>query len=396
MKPPILLSLLIFLFLSLLLPSNSNTTSQGVWTTSPAVLSITSPLEGSTLTTQSTGVPLSAPLSVIVSIPPADYESFLSSHSTPPTSLSLVLSLSSMTTKEITYEVVSTVPLENLSMTLEGDLERLIPGRRSVRAQIVSSSGQVYGSASSSFLVVDAGAPGLERGAEVDVSAHTSAGHVEAPVDYASYFSQVYRYEVWSAHGSLGASSGPGSNLPSTSGARSLLTSLVMAGGVKRIIDVPCGDLTWMSTLLPLLASHNVTYLGLDVVPSLISSNTASYASPTVSFAAHDITSQPLPPTQTGDLVLCRHLMFHLPPASNRAVLNALGAADADGVLMTTYLRSDENEKDYVLAMGHKVNLFREPYCLQGPKVMVKDGDDGDMYLAYWQGGFGRDDEGCM
>ena len=33
-----------------------------------------------------------------------------------------------------------------------------------------------------------------------------------------------------------------------------------------RIVDVPCGDMNWMGTLLPLLKEAGVKYLGMDVV----------------------------------------------------------------------------------------------------------------------------------
>lgn len=188
---------------------------------------------------------------------------------------------------------------------------------------------------------------------------------------------------------------GAGSNMEATSGARGLLLSLVRSGAVKRTIDVPCGDMTWMSSLLPVLSSHGVSYLGLDVVPSVIAENTARHASQNVSFAQHDLTRDPLPPTGPGDIILCRHLMFHLPPSANLAVLSSLRSSSADLVLMTTYLKADDNDREYVLAMGHHVNLFREPYCLKGPRTLVQDGNDEDMYLGMW--GRGEMDAGeCM
>lgn len=57
--------------------------------------------------------------------------------------------------------------------------------------------------------------------------------------------------------------------------------------------------------------------------------------------------------------------------------------------MLTTYLRADENYRDFVLAMGHHVNLFREPYCVKDPFKLVSD-DDVDLYLGMWRIGGGE------
>ena len=86
-------------------------------------------------------------------------------------------------------------------------------------------------------------------------------------------------------------------------------------------------------------------------------------------------------------LLLVRHLMFHLTVEENLKVLeNIEGLMRAGGVkyvVLSTYLRQNDNEKDYLLATGHKINLFRWPYCLTDPIHLVKDGDD-DLYVGLW------------
>lgn len=124
------------------------------------------------------------------------------------------------------------VPLENFDTRLEGDLERLIPGRRSVRTSVVSDSGVLFGSRVVDFIVKDSGS---SIGADVDITDYTPSsatggqGH-----SYDAYFSQVYRYKVWSAQGDMGSDSGPGSNLDKTNNMRQLIAELVLNGGVKR------------------------------------------------------------------------------------------------------------------------------------------------------------------
>ncbi len=160
---------------------------------------------------------------------------------------------------------------------------------------------------------------------------------------------------------------------------------------ITRIVDVPCGDMSWMSLLLPTLVSLNISYVGYDVVQSVVNSNSLRFSSlfPLVRFSRLDVAaltpgSSPSP-FSGGDLVLCRHLMFHLPPAANLRVLEAMEASPAEAIMLTTFLRADDNTaRDFVLAMGHKVNLFREPYCVSDPDSLVRD-DDEDMYLGVWE-----------
>ena len=67
----------------------------------------------------------------------------------------------------------------------------------------------------------------------------------------------------------MGSDSGPGSNLDVTDNVRKSIVELLSSpqgSKITRIVDVPCGDMTWMETLLPFLEKASVSYLGMDVV----------------------------------------------------------------------------------------------------------------------------------
>ena len=52
---------------------------------------------------------------------------------------------------------------------------------------------------------------------------------------------------------------------------------------------------------------------------------------------------------------------------------------------MSTYLRGNGNDDDsYLLATGHKINLFARPFCLGDPLIMGVDGAF-DMYFGVWE-----------
>lgn len=87
---------------------------------------------------------------------------------------------------------------------------------------------------------------------------------------------------------------------------------------------------------------------------------------------------------EAGDLIICRHLMFHLPARDNIEIIRKLSTSSASFLILTTYLRADENSKDFVLAMGHHVNLFRSPYCIVDPAKLILDNSE-DLYLGMWE-----------
>ena len=83
------------------------------------------------------------------------------------------------------------------------------------------------------------------------------------------------------------------------------------------------------------------------------------------------------------DLILCRHMMYHLSPAENLAVLARLENSGAAFLVLTTHLRADANLEPFVLARGHPVNLFRKPYCLRDPLRLYPD-NGRDIFLGLW------------
>ena len=101
-------------------------------------------------------------------------------------------------------------------------------------------------------------------------------------------------------------------------------------------------------------------------------------------FTAPRCSSPQLPDIFPGDLIICRHLMFHLPLHENLKVIEKLGGSAADRLMLTTFLRADDNERDFVLAMGHEVNLFRSPYCIKDPSRLIFDEQE-DLYTGIWE-----------
>lgn len=113
-----------------------------------------------------------------------------------------------------------------------------------------------------------------------------------------------FQEKTWSKT-DQGPRSGPGSTLEATEKIRAALPDLFQRLEIRRFVDAPCGDWTWMQAV----DLGSVDYFGGDIVPSIIEDCKKHHERDGVRFDILDITSTPLPPS---DLFLCREVLFHL------------------------------------------------------------------------------------
>lgn len=115
-------------------------------------------------------------------------------------------------------------------------------------------------------------------------------------------FTKIYQSNAW---GSKWSRSGSGSTLHATSAIRKSLPLILEQYSIASMLDAPCGDFRWMSTIdFPL----GFRYLGGDIVSPLISELKTNYTSSSIDFIHLDITSDDLPQV---DLLLTRDCLFH-------------------------------------------------------------------------------------
>lgn len=79
-------------------------------------------------------------------------------------------------------------------------------------------------------------------------------------------FFSIYREAAWKSGGVL---SGHGSRIDTTDSLRDWIEAAIDDGRVKTILDLGCGDLTWVSSIEGIV-SMKAQYYGVDIVPSLI------------------------------------------------------------------------------------------------------------------------------
>jgi hypothetical protein len=176
-------------------------------------------------------------------------------------------------------------------------------------------------------------------------------------------FDEIYQTGEW-ARGD-GSLSGPGSDRENTKNIRKILPELCRELSVSTLLDIPCGDLTWISSIdLPLREYH-----GADIVKALIDRNKELYSSPTRRFSCLDIVSEPIP---HADLVLVRDLFIHLTSKQIHAALKNVCNSKSTWLLTTTYSKLRKNT-EIVHGQYRPINLCLPPFSLPTPLRLIDE-----------------------
>jgi hypothetical protein len=203
------------------------------------------------------------------------------------------------------------------------------------------------------------------------------AGQLLAPIET---FRHAYETHLWSgAESRSGAGSGPDQ-------ARVLLSALpdlCRRLQVRTLLDLPCGDWHWMATV-PL---EDLTYIGADLLPEIVTRNQAAYGRPGRAFMELDLTSSPLP---AADLLLCRDCLVHLEFRDIGRALENLHRARISYLLCTTFPTQEANV-DIRTGDWRPVNLQASPFSFPPPNELINEGcteGDGrfsDKSLGLWR-----------
>lgn len=200
-------------------------------------------------------------------------------------------------------------------------------------------------------------------------------------LDLAERFELIYRTNLWGAETSQ---SGLGSELDATASLRHDLARLLRSLEMTSILDLPCGDFTWMAQM----DLSGIHYLGADIVPDIVTANAARHGrAGQIDFSQLDLVNDPLP---TADLILCRDCLVHLSFANvHRAIANAKRSG-ARWLLTTTFpdapANRDIEDGDWrVLNFRHAPFLFPAPLALINEGCTEAGGDYADKSLALWR-----------
>jgi hypothetical protein len=196
-------------------------------------------------------------------------------------------------------------------------------------------------------------------------------------------FTYIFETNLW---GAAESQSGLGSSVDATQEVRAALQQVCANYGVKTLLDLPCGDVSWIHhARLPI-----GEYIGGDIVPQVIDRNRSRADLRQLPYSARfellDITRDQLP---VADLVLCRDCIVHLSFANIRATLKNVLWSGARYLLTTTFPDHDLNE-DIEDGDWRLLNLERPPFSLPTPLAIFNEGCDeeggafADKSLGLW------------
>ena len=166
-----------------------------------------------------------------------------------------------------------------------------------------------------------------------------------------------------------------------------------------RLLDVPCGDMLWMSQFLA--TRDDIDYTGIDIVPELINSHRRLFADRlTWKFHVVDIVRDGVGNWSTADggdgnydLVLSRRMLQHLMLSDVMAVLSHLstirtGDVDRPAFLLASTFAHESTNRELVSGdakRGQPLNLLIPPISLTPPLCLGRDYAHGVVsYIGMW------------
>jgi SAM-dependent methyltransferase len=192
-------------------------------------------------------------------------------------------------------------------------------------------------------------------------------------------FERIYETNLWSDPESR---SGVGSGLDSTRVLRAELPKALRELGTRSLLDVPCGDFTWMARV----DLDGIEYTGGDIVPSIIAANRRLHAGASRQFVELDLTRDVLP---DADVILCRDCLVHLSYANIGAVLANIARSNIRYLLMTSFPGRGGNY-DVVDGNWRTLDFQAPPFSFPEPRLTIveqceeEEGAYSDKSLAAW------------
>lgn len=162
-------------------------------------------------------------------------------------------------------------------------------------------------------------------------------------------FTDIVLNNRWTQH-----PCGPGSTMNYTENMRTELVPLLQRHNIKSVLDLPCGDFSWMSATG---IENQVDYIGADIVEVMISANKQKY--PSVEFQLLDLTSDDLPNV---DMLFCRDCLLHLSFADIDKAFENIARSNIKYVLLSNWFEQVTNEKDIRTGGYRFIDFMQAPY----------------------------------
>lgn len=173
-------------------------------------------------------------------------------------------------------------------------------------------------------------------------------------------FEDIVKNWKWKKH-----PCGPGSTLEYTENLRSQLPTIIKKYNINSMVDIPCGDFSWMSLVdFPI----DFKYIGADIVNFLVEENTKKYQDKT--FLLLDITKDSIP---DADLLFCRDCLLHL---SNDDIIKTfynIFLSNVKYVMISNWIDDFDNFKNIQTGKHRYLNFLKSPYNFSLPIDRIED-----------------------
>lgn len=195
-------------------------------------------------------------------------------------------------------------------------------------------------------------------------------------------FTYIYKKKYWKS-GKDGSLSGSGSDKKASKNLVNGLNNFIRENTIQSILDVPCGDWTWMSEV----RLQNLEYTGGDIVEDIINNNRVKYSRDNVSFRKINLMDDDL---ISCDLLIVRDLLVHLKNKDILKCLENIKKYDIKYIGLTHYPNTKYNKNTFWGDRWRPLNMLKEPFNIFQPDYILSDasndgGVDENRVLAIWK-----------
>jgi hypothetical protein len=193
-------------------------------------------------------------------------------------------------------------------------------------------------------------------------------------------FSDIYSEEIWTDKLPGMPRSGRGALAARSTSVVDFIRTTIETEQLDRIVDVGCGDLTYIKTV-PEIVSGQVSYIGYDIVPALIAEHRR------LPWGRFDVADVSAPGFRVdGDLVILKDVLFHLPDDVVARALDNVRASRWRLLLTTSSPNESNRGRDLDRWHFAPLNLLAPPYSLRPVRRLERV--DGGALLVFTPDGF--------
>ena len=194
-------------------------------------------------------------------------------------------------------------------------------------------------------------------------------------------FTTIYNTNNWKSRESI---SGMGSEIKQTETLIKDLEKLLNDLNTTSLLDIPCGDFSWMQKL----DLSKIHYTGADIVEDLIEKNKEKYKDKSnFEFKVLNLINDHLP---ENDIIIVRDCFVHFSFADIFKALENIRSSGCKYLLTTTFPKHRVN---FNITTGEwrTINLQEKPFNFRPPKLVINEncteqnGKYNDKSMALWE-----------